>query len=227
MFLANAKSFALSVYTTGRINVIQTVGVPDAAIAAIHGASDYHCLFGGLDDTALFGYLPTALVLNGLAIAERHSVIVGELANRTNVDTMSGSSHFLYLFSFLFCAFIITYLHAAVKRFFSEKIIYFLAHERISGRLHYYILPTIGAKKIVYYIIYYFFGVYSNLSYLTAKRKRQLPAFILNFVFDAPFEPIAEHCPDCRRIAHTVNYLCGSFAEKVITYCNHFFNDCD
>ena len=83
------------------------------------------------------------------------------------------------------------------------------------------------SEKIVYYIIYYFFGVYSNLSYLTAKRKRQLPALILDFVFDVPFEPIAEHCPDRRREPHTVYYLRGSLTEKVITHCNHFFDDCD
>ena len=100
VFLADCHCFALGVYTARRVYIIQTVGVPDAAVAAIYGASDYHCLFGRLDDTALFGYLPTALILNGLALAERHSVIVGELANGANIDAVSGSSHFFTSFNY-------------------------------------------------------------------------------------------------------------------------------
>ena len=123
VFLTDYHCFALGVYTAGTVYIIQTVGVPDAAIAAIYGAGNYHCLFGRLDDTALFSYLPTALVLNGLALAECHSVIVGELANRANIDAVSGSSHFFYL-SF-FDVLIIADMERAVKRFCTEKIIYF------------------------------------------------------------------------------------------------------
>lgn len=89
VFLADCHCFTLGVYPAGTVYIIQTVGVPDAAIAAIYGAGDHHCLFGRLDDTALFGYLPTAFILNGLALAERHSVIVGELANGANINAVS------------------------------------------------------------------------------------------------------------------------------------------
>lgn len=83
------------------------------------------------------------------------------------------------------------------------------------------------SEKIVYYIIYYFFGVYSNLSYLTAKRKRRLPALVLGSALDVSLESIAEHCPDRRREPCTVDHLCGGLVEKVITHCNHFLDDCD
>ena len=83
------------------------------------------------------------------------------------------------------------------------------------------------SEKVVYYIIYYFFVVYSNLSYLTAKRKRRLPALVLSSVLDVLLEPVAERCPDRRREPHTVDHLRRGLAEKMITHCNHFLDDCD
>ena len=92
--LADFKRLLLGLYPLGTVDIVDAIGEPNAAVSCIR----FDCVNSFTRCLALYALgsdLPARLVLNNLAIFERHAVVVGELTDRTNVNHVISLSGFV------------------------------------------------------------------------------------------------------------------------------------
>ena len=82
---ADLQGFPLRVDAVALVDVVDTAGEPDPAVAAV-GLNRVNGLAIRAALDAFGGDLPAGLVGDGLAVLESEAVILGQLANRANVD---------------------------------------------------------------------------------------------------------------------------------------------
>ena len=95
--LADFKRLLLGLHSLGTVDIVDAIGEPNAAVAAIF----LDCVNGfacGFTLHALGSHLPAGLVPDNLAMFEGQTVIVGELENRTNVNHVVIPFRFVWVF---------------------------------------------------------------------------------------------------------------------------------
>ena len=82
---ADCHGLSLGCYAMALVDIIDARTIPDSTCAAV-GLYRIDCFSSGFALYALGGHLPTALVGYDLTVFEGKTIVVGELANSSNVN---------------------------------------------------------------------------------------------------------------------------------------------